>query len=74
MPAIPSSSAIAATASAPHPLRPPTRRSLAATKMYVLDLLQLQRDPDAMALKAAIQASIGQQAILAAVVDAVCLQ
>lgn len=51
--------------------RPAARRSLAATKMYVLDMLQLQRDPDAVALKAAIQTSVGQDAILAAVIDAV---
>lgn len=55
----------------PELARPIARRSLAATKMYVLDMLQLQRDPDAVSLKATIQTSIGQDAILAAVVDAV---
>ena len=53
------------------PARAAARRSLAASKMYVLDMLQLQRDPEAVALKAAIQSSVGQDAILAAVVDAV---
>ena len=36
---------------------PASRRSLAATKMYLLDMLQLQRDPESVALKAAIQTS-----------------
>lgn len=61
----------AAARHVPEPTRVAARRSLAATKMYVLDMLQLQRDPDAVALKAAIQTSVGQDAILAAVVDAV---
>lgn len=41
------------------PARPAlaSRRSLAATKMYLLDMLQLQRDPESMALKAEIQTS-----------------
>lgn len=36
---------------------PASRRSLAATKMYLLDMLQLQRDPESVALKADIQTS-----------------
>lgn len=36
---------------------PASRRSLAATKMYLLDMLQLQRDPESVALKAEIQTS-----------------
>ncbi len=38
--------------------RPPSvnpRRSLAATRMYMVDMLQLQRNPDAAALKRAVQ-------------------
>lgn len=34
-----------------------TRRSLAASKMYLLDMLQLQRNPEAAELRAAIQCS-----------------
>ena len=52
----PTSPHIATTASAP---RPPsgTRRSLAASKMYLLDMLQLQRSTEAAELRAAIQCS-----------------
>lgn len=63
---------IAATPPAPAPPAPPraVRRSLAATKMYLLDILQLQRDPDAAALRAVIHTSVGQDALLAAILDA----
>ena len=67
----PAVASAAAASQIQEPPRPATRRSLAATRMYVLDMLQLQRDPDAVALKAALQASVGQDAILAAVIDAV---
>lgn len=43
----------AALASASAPATP--RRSLAASKMYLLDMLQLQRTPEAAELRAAIQ-------------------
>jgi hypothetical protein len=49
---------------------PPPRRSLAATKMYLLDILQLRRDPDAAALCAAINTSKGQEALITAILDA----
>jgi len=45
-----------ATAAAPRP-PPGTRRSLAASKMYLLDMLQLQRSTEAAELRAAIQCS-----------------
>lgn len=46
----------------PAPIPPPprvaeSRRSLAASKMYLLDMLQLQRHPDAASLRAEIQTS-----------------
>jgi len=52
---------------APPPAPNATRRSLAATKMYMLDMLQLQRDPEAAAIKATIQTSVGPDALVAAV-------
>lgn len=43
---------------APPPVRAAvSRRSLAASKMYLLDMLQLQRHPDAASLRADIQTS-----------------
>ena len=45
------------------------RRSLAAAKMYVVDMLQLQRHPDAVELKARIQFTSGQAELLAALLD-----
>lgn len=36
---------------------PASRRSLAAAKMYMVDMLQLQRDPDSVSLKADLQTS-----------------
>lgn len=45
------------TVAAPARPAPASRRSLAATKMYLLDMLQLQRDPESVALKAEIQTS-----------------
>jgi hypothetical protein len=41
---------------APRP-SPGTRRSLAASKMYLLDMLQLQRNAEAAELRVAIQCS-----------------
>lgn len=38
-------------------LRPPTRRSLVAAKMYLIDMLQLQRTPAAAELRLAIQST-----------------
>lgn len=45
------------------------RRSLVAAKMYIVDMLQLQRHPDAVELKARIQTTSGQAELLAAIVD-----
>lgn len=36
---------------------PASRRSLAAAKMYMVDMLQLQRDPESVSLKADLQTS-----------------
>ena len=52
----PTSPQIATTAAVPRP-PPGTRRSLAASKMYLLDMLQLQRSAEAAELRAAIQCS-----------------
>ena len=63
-------SAIAPSAAAtPPPARPATRRSLAATKMYMLDMLQLQRDAESAEIKASIRTSIGPEATVAAVLQ-----
>lgn len=56
-----------AAATPPPPAPNTTRRSLAATKMYMLDMLQLQRDAEAAGIKATIQTSIGTEALVAAV-------
>lgn len=45
------------------------RRSLVAAKMYVVDMLQLQRHPDAVELKARIQFTSGQAELLDAILD-----
>lgn len=51
----------AQTAAAPVPMPSParvtSRRSLAASKMYLIDMLQLQRDPESVSLRAEIQTS-----------------
>lgn len=53
----PESAAVAAPATSsatPAPRPAATRRSMAATKMYLLDMLQLQRNEEAASLRAAI--------------------
>jgi hypothetical protein len=45
------------------------RRSLVAAKMYVVDMLQLQRHPDAVELKARIQFASGEAPLLEAILD-----
>lgn len=45
------------------------RRSLVGAKMYLIDMLQLQRHPDAVEHKARIQFADGDDALLAALVD-----
>lgn len=49
--------ATAAPMSMPSPARATSRRSLAASKMYLIDMLQLQRDPESASLRADIQTS-----------------
>ncbi len=62
--------AIAPSAVAIQPPTPhPTRRSLAATKLYMLDMLQLQRDAESAEIKAAIRTSIGPEATVAVVLQ-----
>lgn len=51
------SKAEAATAPMSLPARVTSRRSLAASKMYLIDMLQLQRDADSASLRAEIQTS-----------------
>lgn len=41
-----------------------SRRSLAASKMYLLDMLQLQRDPESVSLRAEIQTSPGEEELV----------
>lgn len=48
-----------------------TRRSLAAAKMYILDMLQLQRGPEPARIRATLQASAGRDALVAAVLQGV---
>lgn len=55
-PVVATPAAVAAIA-APHAAPPPSRRSLAAAKMYIVDMLQLQRDPESVSLKADLQTS-----------------
>lgn len=55
-----------AAASESRPIRADaaSRRSLAASKMYLLDMLQLQRDPESASLRAAIQTSPSEDELL----------
>lgn len=55
--------------SAPAP-RPGVRRSMAAAKMYMLDMLQLQRSVEAATLKVSIQSSNGAEDTVAALIEA----
>lgn len=50
-------------------LRGGQRRSLVAAKMYLVDMLQLQRHPDAVELKARIQFTSGDAQLLEAILD-----
>jgi cell division septation protein DedD len=54
----------------PAPKPPAAKRSYAATRMYMLDMLQLQRGDDARAIRAALQASAGHDAQVVVVVQA----
>jgi hypothetical protein len=53
----------------PAPARNGQRRSLVAAKMYVVDMLQLQRHPDTVELKARIQFTSGEPELLEAILD-----
>lgn len=46
-----------------------TRRSIASTRMYMLDMLQLQRGPEAATIRARLQASVGRESVLAVVLQ-----
>ena len=67
----PSVPAPAQTAPAPSPVaaRSSQRRSLVAAKMYLIDMLQLQRHPDAVERKARIQFASGEAPLLEAILD-----
>jgi hypothetical protein len=56
---------------APQAVRSGHRRSLVAAKMYMIDMLQLQKHPDAVELKARIQFSNGDAALLDAIFESV---
>jgi hypothetical protein len=51
------SKAEAAAAPMPSPARVTSRRSVAVSKMYLIDMLQLQRDPESVSLRVEIQTS-----------------
>ncbi|HEY1069971.1 hypothetical protein [Thermomonas sp.] len=53
----------------PAPASARQRRSLVGAKMYLIDMLQLQRHPDAVEQKARIQFADGDDALLAALLD-----
>lgn len=48
----------------------PRRRSLAAAKMYIVDMLQLQRSPEASALSVAIHTSESETGLIADILQA----
>jgi hypothetical protein len=62
---------VAHRAPAPSASAPASRRSLAASKMYLLDMLQLQRTPEAAELRAAIQCASGADEQVDALLHAV---
>lgn len=53
----------------PAPARNGQRRSLVAAKIYIIDMLQLQRHADAVELKARIQFTSGEPDLLEAILD-----
>lgn len=68
LPAAPIAPPVPAAAT-PAPASARQRRSLVGAKMYLIDMLQLQRHPDAVEHKARIQFADGDDALLAALVD-----
>lgn len=78
--AAPIPAGMVASMPAPGPPEPParapvagtaTRRSLVAAKMYMLDMLQLQRGPESATIRSTLQSSVGRDALLAAVLEGV---
>lgn len=72
-PAIPAASAVEPVQAARSATGTGTRRSLAASKMYLLDMLQLQRSAESVDLRATIQCASGRAALLDALFDALHL-
>ncbi len=67
---------VAPATSGPAPSQPrsapsATRRSLAASKMYVMDMMQLQRDPRMAECRAEIQCADGEAATAVALLDGI---
>lgn len=70
-PAVPSPAHAPAVVVAAAPARtPPSRRSMAACKMYMIDMLQLQRTPEAASLAVALQTAQDDDERALALVDA----
>lgn len=77
--ALPTHASAARVVAAPEPSAQPPhtpsarargqRRSLVAAKMYMIDMLQLQRHPDAVECKARIQFASGDDALLDAILE-----
>lgn len=62
---------LAQAANTPQPTTPvASRRSLVAAKMYLIDMLQLQRTPVAAELRLALQRTADPDALVACMVDA----
>lgn len=68
--ATPATASQPAAAPANAPARAVSRRSLAASKMYVIGILQLQRNADAVALAAQLQATRAADEMMACILDA----
>ena len=67
----PALAAVPATPAPPRPAAPASRRSLAASKMYLIDMLQLQRDPESASLRAELQTSPSEDELVFRMVKAV---
>jgi hypothetical protein len=55
---------VAAPALSPSAPPPASRRSLAVSRMYLIDMLQLQRDPESASLRAEIQTSPSEEELV----------
>jgi len=69
LPAASPQTAATAPVATPSPARNGQRRSLVAAKMYIIDMLQLQRHADAVELKARIQFTSGEPELLEAILE-----